>query len=213
VSKTGKNDAAETEAAIKALIALATEAMSASEPYLISALPALLKAAASKATPVRNAASEAVTTITSKMTCNSVREVLPILFAASKIEENWQTRTLALKTIAGFGDHAPVQLGCALPQVVPEVTTSVTDTKKEVAAAAISAMTASCDVIGNRDIEHMTSHILKSITNPEEVPEIMHTLAGVTFVQSVQSPALPWWCHCCFVDCVLVSLPLVVNHL
>ena len=44
--------------------------------------------------------------------------------------------------------------------------------------------------IGNRDIEHMTSNIIRSITNPEEVSEIMHTLAGVTFVQSVQSPAL-----------------------
>ena len=44
--------------------------------------------------------------------------------------------------------------------------------------------------IGNRDIEHMTSKIVRSITNPDETPEIMHNLAGVTFVQSVQSPAL-----------------------
>jgi len=51
-------------------------------------------------------------------------------------------------------------------------------------------MTASCDVIGNRDIEHMTSHIVRSVTHPEEVKEIMHKLAGVTFVQSVESPAL-----------------------
>merc|ERR1712000_288573 len=56
--------------------------------------------------------------------------------------------------------------------------------------AAYQAMVAACDVIGNRDIEHMTSRIVRSITNPEEVPEIMHALAGVTFVQSVQSPAL-----------------------
>merc|ERR1712000_494405 len=56
--------------------------------------------------------------------------------------------------------------------------------------AAYQAMVAACDVIGNRDIEHMTSRIVRSITNPEEVPEIMHELAGVTFVQSVQSPAL-----------------------
>ena len=51
-------------------------------------------------------------------------------------------------------------------------------------------MTAACDVIGNRDIEHMTPYILKSITDPDEVKEIMHKLAGVVFVQSVQSPAL-----------------------
>ena len=50
-------------------------------------------------------------------------------------------------------------------------------------AAAIQAMTNACDVIGNKDIEHMTSKIVRSITNPEDVPEIMHNLAGVTFVQ------------------------------
>lgn len=60
------------------------------------------------------------------------------------------------------------------------------ETKREVAQAANEAMVASCDVIGNRDIEHMTPHIIRSITNPEEVTEIMHNLAGVTFVQSVQ---------------------------
>jgi hypothetical protein len=45
-------------------------------------------------------------------------------------------------------------------------------------------------VVGNKDIEHLTAKIVRSITNPDEVPEIMHALAGVTFVQSVQSPAL-----------------------
>ena len=66
----------------------------------------------------------------------------------------------------------------------------MSETKKEVSGAALHAMTSACDVIGNRDIEHMTGKIVRSITNPEDVPEIMHALAGVTFVQSVQSPAL-----------------------
>ena len=55
-------------------------------------------------------------------------------------------------------------------------------------------MTAACDVIGNKDIEHMTKHIVRSITNPDEVPELMHTLAGVTFVSSVTSPCLAMVC-------------------
>jgi elongation factor 3 len=36
----------------------------------------------------------------------------------------------------------------------------------------------------------LTSDILRSVTHPEETEEIMHKLAGVTFVQSVESPAL-----------------------
>lgn len=62
--------------------------------------------------------------------------------------------------------------------------------KKEVSQAAFEAMTNACNVIGNRDIEHMTSKIVRSISHPDEVPELMHSLAGVTFVQSVESPAL-----------------------
>lgn len=51
-------------------------------------------------------------------------------------------------------------------------------------------MTAACDVIGNKDIEHMGAEIVNAITKPKEVPEIMHKMAGVTFVQSVECPAL-----------------------
>jgi len=51
-------------------------------------------------------------------------------------------------------------------------------------------MKGACDVIGNKDIEHMTDKILTAITKPKEVPEIMHEMAGVTFVQSVECPAL-----------------------
>jgi elongation factor 3 len=64
------------------------------------------------------------------------------------------------------------------------------DTKKQVKVAATEAMKIACDVIGNKDIEHMTDKIIVAITKPKEVPEIMHQMAGVTFVQSVESPAL-----------------------
>ena len=64
------------------------------------------------------------------------------------------------------------------------------DTKKQIKNASTNAMKAALNVIGNKDIEHMTGEILTAITKPKEVPEIMHKMAGVTFVQSVESPAL-----------------------
>jgi len=187
---TAKADEQQAAAALNTFAALANEAIIIAEPHLCDQLPNILAAAGSKSAVVRAAAEAAVMALATKMSANAVRVVLPHLFKASEIENAWQTRALALRTIAGFGDHAPEQLGFSLPTVVPCVTSSMTDTKKEVAEAARMAMTSSCDVIGNRDIEHMTSHIVRSFTNPEEVPEIMHSLAGVTFVQSVQSPAL-----------------------
>jgi len=189
-SSTDKNSEVSVVTALKAFEALAKECIVASEAYLINALPVMLAAAAHKSSDVRKAAEAAVQALCSKMNENSIRVVLPHLFKASQVGVAWQTRTLALKSIASFSDHAPDQLGFALPEVIPEVSGSMSETKKEVKEAALGAMTASCDVIGNRDIEHMTAKIVRSITNPEDVPEIMHALAGVTFVQSVQSPAL-----------------------
>jgi elongation factor 3 len=127
----------------------------------------MLLAASHKQAPVRAAAEAAVIAFVGKMSINAVPKVLKDLFEASQIGVAWQTRALALKAIASLADHAPEQLGASLPYVVPEVTISMNETKKEVSSAALEAMTAACEVIGNRDIEHMTTKIVRSITNPE----------------------------------------------
>jgi elongation factor 3 len=183
----------EVDAAVGALAtveALANECNLTAEAHLLSALPVILNGAGSKQARIRAAAESAAITITSKMSPNSVREVLPALFEASKSGVAFQTRILALKILASFSDHAPYQLGFSLPEIIPQVTLSMSEPKKEVSQAAFDAMTSACNVIGNRDIEHMTSKIVRSISHPDEVPELMHSLAGVTFVQSVESPAL-----------------------
>merc|ERR1719276_699747 len=119
-----------------------------------------------------------------------MKSLLPAIFSCLPVEKKWAIRESALKCIPRFKDIAPRQLGDALPLIVPEVTACMWDTKKQVKVAASEAMKSSLDVIGNRDIEHMTGKILTAITKPKEVPEIMHKMAGVTFVQSVESPAL-----------------------
>jgi len=188
--QTGKGSEVHATNALKAFEALANDSIVAAEPHILAQLPVILGAAAHKDKFVRAAAETAVQAIANKMSPNATKVVLRHLFAASQIGVAWQTRALALKTIAGLSNHAAEQLGHSLPEVVPQVTISMTEPKKEVKEAAQQAMTGACDVIGNRDIEHMTPKIVRSITNPEEVPEIMHALAGVTFVQSVQAPAL-----------------------
>merc|ERR1719287_419807 len=119
-----------------------------------------------------------------------MKSLLPMIFAKLPVEKKWQIRVSALDCLAVFGETTPRQLGNALPLVVPEVTACMWDTKKQVKKAATEAMREALKVIGNKDIEHMTEKILLAITKPKEVPEIMHEMAGVTFVQSVESPAL-----------------------
>jgi elongation factor 3 len=119
-----------------------------------------------------------------------MKSLLPIIFSKLPVEKKWQVRELALKCLASFGATAPKQLGYSLPELVPEITACMWDTKKQIKTAATEAMREALKVIGNKDIEHMTEKILTAITKPKEVPEIMHEMAGVTFVQSVESPAL-----------------------
>jgi elongation factor 3 len=126
------------------------------------------------------------------MSPDAVRKCLPVLLECVKATNDWnfQTRVLSLQCISNLSDYAPEQLSYALPIVMPELTTPMADPKKDVKEAAHKAMIAVCDVIGNRDIEHMTENIVRSVAVPADTPEIMHKLAGVTFVQSVSASAL-----------------------
>ena len=149
-----------------------------------------LEQANGKSADVKTAAKEAAFAICDNVNPFAMKALLPTLFEELDVEKKWPIRELALKCIGRFQKTAPKQLGDSLPLVVPEVTACMWDTKKQVSKAATTAMKKALEVIGNRDIEHMTGKILTAITKPKEVPEIMHEMAGVTFVQSVESPAL-----------------------
>jgi hypothetical protein len=134
------------------------------EARLLSHLPEMFAAAGNKTqAKIRTAAAEAITAICGNMSPNSVQVVLPVLFAEGEVGKPWQGRALSLKMIASFGDYAPEQLGFLLPAVVPQVTLSMSEPKKEISAAAYEAMTNACNVIGNRDIEHMVSNIYNTL--------------------------------------------------
>lgn len=152
--------------------------------------PTGLMQAAHKANEVRTIAEDTAYAICEKINPFGMKSLLPQIFAQLVVENKWQCREMALKCLTKFNKTAPRQLGDSLPEVVPEVTACMWDTKKQVKVAATEAMKSALEVIGNRDIEHMTGQILKAITTPKEVPEIMHKMAGVTFVQSVESAAL-----------------------
>ena len=110
-----------------------------------------------------------------------VLKVLDHLFKATEQENDWNTRVSALNVIASFGNYAPEQLGYSLPRVVPAVTANMSDTKKQVAEAAKAALTASCEVIGNRDIEHMTPFIIQSFIS-RFFPNLTETMITLIFL-------------------------------
>jgi hypothetical protein len=135
--------------ACKTFEALANGCGVLAEPHIAAQLPVLLAAAAHKLAPVRQAAEDAVKAFASKMSVHAVPSVLTMLFKvhnvtpympyfnmqrimtvssspfiliqASEVGVAWQTRALALRTVAGLADHAPEVMGQCLPTVVPEV--------------------------------------------------------------------------------------------
>ena len=66
----------------------------------------------------------------------------------------------------------PQQMSNALLEVEPHVTSYILDTRKQVKVATTATMKVACDVIGNKDIEHMTDKIVTAVTKPEENQEI-----------------------------------------
>jgi elongation factor 3 len=181
-----ENDALAALALVKALAEGAPDAQAATN----QCLAACLEQGGNKSKAVVNAATDAALAICKNINPFAMKSLLPAIFSKLPVEKKWPVREMALKCLATFGETAPRQLGNALPEVVPEVTACMWDTKKQVKTAATAAMREALKVIGNKDIEHMTEKILTAITKPKEVPEIMHEMAGVTFVQSVESPAL-----------------------
>jgi len=173
-----------------ALVKALAEGAPECQPVIKNCLAACIEQAGHKSKAVTKAASEAAIAICKSVNPFAMKSLLPIIFSKLPVEKKWQIRESALKCLAFFGEATPKQLGNALPEVVPEITACMWDTKKQVKKAATEAMREALKVIGNKDIEHMTEKILTAITKPKEVPEIMHEMAGVTFVQSVESPAL-----------------------
>jgi len=188
-ARCGSKDEKEALAALKTVKDLA-EGCPMAQIFIKDCLGACLEQANAKSVDVKAAAKETAFAICDNVQPFAMKALLPVIFAELPVEKKWPIRELALKCIGRFQAVAPKQLGDALPLVVPEVTACMWDTKKQVKVAATNSMKKSLEVIGNRDIEHMTGKILTAITKPKEVPEIMHKMAGVTFVQSVESPAL-----------------------
>ncbi|KAJ3356437.1 translational elongation factor EF-1 alpha [Entophlyctis luteolus] len=185
------------EAAGKAFVTYAvslyTSNMTVAQPYLCKYLPNIFNACGDKkvSKDLKAQCADLSKGICKNLSQNGLRDIVQTLISAQDgFQAKTGTRVAALAAIAGFSESAPEQLGFALTQIVPEISKSVVDTDPTVCKLGEAALTAACDVIGNRDLEHMTGPIVRSVTHPDEVKEIMHKLAGVTFVSSVESPAL-----------------------
>ena len=64
----------------------------------------------------------------------------------------------------------------------------------QVSKQAAVCMLECCYAAGNRDLEATVPALVSCISRPAEVAECIHKLAGTTFVQAVEAPALAVIC-------------------
>jgi len=177
-------------AALAAVTAVAEVVGLAAEPFLVELLPQVLETASSKARPESLLAVSAATAVVSIMSKHASQHGFPMLFEAIDPSKGWQTRVLAFNLIESRALAHRVQHATRLPDLIPQLTEHLWDTKAQVKEACRSAMTKSLEVVDNVDINPVIQPLASALINPSEVVEFIHRVAATTFVRSVTSPTL-----------------------
>ncbi|KAF7544890.1 hypothetical protein G7Z17_g9610 [Cylindrodendrum hubeiense] len=187
-----KKDAVARERAAIAIQAIAShsEVSATVEPYLVVLLPNVLLAVGDKITAVKNAAQGAVLAIAGALNANAVKAALPHIMESIRTAQKWPEKMAALDFIDALVKSSPAQLAYRVPELIPVISESMWDTKKEVKERAYKTMEQLCQLIVNRDIERFIPELIKCIAKPENVPETVHLLGATTFVTEVQEPTL-----------------------
>ena len=105
-------------------------------------------------------------------------------------KKNWKVQEAAVELLGQLARTGPRQLAICMPDIVPLLSAHMVDGKEQVTRAAYNAMVKVSEVVGNKDIEAFVPELVSCIVRPTEVPECIHKLSGITFVQAVRAPAL-----------------------
>ena len=92
----------------------------------------------SKKGPIKAAAKAAWAKVVPTLQPEAAPLEMKALYGAMGVEKQWPTRVAALERVAALCASAPKQTAACLPTLVPELTPSLWDTKKEVKAAVLT---------------------------------------------------------------------------
>jgi len=159
------------------------------EPFAVPMLPKIIAVYDAKPPAAREAAAAAGLALINSVNPGAVRLVLPSLFVSMQAK-GWREKVGALNLLAALSIHARFKVGMCLPDIVPNITDCLWDTKKETQKAAIDALTEACTVIENPDIRPIVPTLISANARPDECPACIDKLMAVVFVQTVDAPTL-----------------------
>lgn len=187
-----KKDAAVSIAALNAYEHIASpNGLSPSvEPFVVALVADVAAKAGDKNKEVSAAADAALSAIARSVTPTAIKAVLPGLLENLGATNKWTEKVSILKAISLLVDTAKGPIALRMPELIPVLSESMWDTKKEVKEAATATMTKSTETIDNKDIEKFIPKLIACIAKPTEVPETVHLLGATTFVSEVTMATL-----------------------
>ncbi|ABN67718.1 translation elongation factor [Scheffersomyces stipitis CBS 6054] len=160
------------------------------EPYVVELVADVAAKAGDKDKDVQTAASDALLAISTAITPTAIKVLLPKLLESLTTTNKWTEKVAVLRSITQLVDTAKDQIALRMPELIPVLSESMWDTKKEVKEASTATMTKSTETIDNKDIEKFIPKLIECIAKPTEVPETVHLLGATTFVSEVTMATL-----------------------
>ncbi|KIW75546.1 hypothetical protein Z517_10288 [Fonsecaea pedrosoi CBS 271.37] len=160
------------------------------EPYVIEVLPQLLTCFGDPVASVREACLDTAKTCFASLSSFGVRRVLPELLEGLN-ETQWRSKKGACDLLGAMAYLDPQQLATSLPEIIPPLTSVLTDSHKEVRAAANSSLKRFGEVITNPEVKSLVDILLKALSDPTKyTEEALDGLIKVHFIHYLDAPSL-----------------------
>lgn len=185
-----KKKAPQRQAALAAYVAICESLGQAGEPFTTELIQTMLKLYGDKERSVQEAAKIAGPKIVANVPGYAVKVVVPSLLASMDNSCKAQTVVGALAMLKEIAMKSPGPVAQCLPEIVPVVSNSMTDIVDTVKNAANDTMNCCCTAVDNKDVKQFIPKIINAVSVIAGVPETIHDLAAVVFVQTVEGSVL-----------------------
>ncbi|KAL6704150.1 translational activator of GCN4 [Coniothyrium glycines] len=160
------------------------------EPYVIQLVPQLLSGFGDTSADVREACLDAAKTCFSTLSSFGVRQVLPILLEGLD-EDQWRSKKGACDSLGAMAYLDANQLALSLPEIIPPLTTVLTDSHKEVRSSANRSLQRFGEVISNPEIKSVVNVLLKALSDPtKHTDDALDALIKIQFAHFLDAPSL-----------------------